>query len=105
MMKARLALAAALLATALAPPAFAGPEAAMRQAGCLACHARDRKMIGPSFRDIAARYKGQNVVDRLAGTVRRGGAGVYGPVPMPPTPADRISDAELKAAVAFILGS
>ncbi|RRD58961.1 cytochrome C [Comamonadaceae bacterium OH2545_COT-014] len=105
-MKAFATLAAGLIAAAVALPASASPEAAIHRAGCMACHAKGRKMIGPSFRDIAARYKGRkDSMRHLMNTVRRGGAGVYGPVPMPPTTADKISDADLQAAVAFILNS
>jgi hypothetical protein len=53
----------------------------------MACHAKDKKQVGPSFKDIAARYKGQaNAVDALVAKVRAGGKGVYGPIPMPPHP-------------------
>lgn len=84
--------------------AVAGPvEDAMNGAGCMACHAKDRKVVGPSFKDIAAKYKGQDVVATLVAKVRKGGAGSFGPVPMAPTGPDKISDADLKAAVESIL--
>ncbi|MCW5635747.1 MAG: c-type cytochrome [Rubrivivax sp.] len=95
-----------LAAAALAVPAEAQPniEAAMNKAGCLACHAKDRKLVGPSYKDVAAKYKGQaDAPDKLAGKVRKGGQGVWGPVPMPPTTADKLSDAELKAAIEWVL--
>ena len=98
----------ALLAAALAlvaTPALANPEAAMNKAGCMACHAKDKKLVGPSFKDIAAKYKGQDVTAKLMDKVRKGGSGVYGPVPMAPNGPDKISDADLKAAVDFILKS
>lgn len=81
----------------------AGPEDAMNKAGCMACHAKDKKLVGPAFKDIAAKYKGQNVTATLMEKVRKGGSGVYGPVPMAPNPPDKINDADLKAAVEFIL--
>ena len=62
----------------------------------------DRAAI-PAFKDIAAKYKGQDVAATLVQKVRTGGKGVYGPVPMPPSGADKISDADLKAAIDFIL--
>jgi cytochrome c len=92
------------LAAALAAAgAWASPEAAMTQAGCMACHAKDKKLVGPSFKDIAARYKGQDATAKLAEKVRKGGAGVFGPVPMAPTGPDKINDADLKGAIELIL--
>ncbi len=98
----------ALIASALAfvaTPALADPEAAMAKAGCMACHAKDKKLIGPSFKDIAAKYKGQDVSAKLIEKVRKGGSGVFGPIPMAPNGADKISDGDLKAAVDLILKS
>ena len=98
----------ALIAAALAlvaTPAFADPEAAMNKAGCMACHAKDKKLVGPSFKDIAAKYKGQDVVAPLMTKVRTGGKGVFGPIPMPPNPPEKINDADLKEAVQYILKS
>ena len=103
-MKKNLAFLAAALAFA-ATPALANPEAAMNKAGCMACHAKDKKLVGPSFKDIAAKYKGQDVTAKLMDKVRKGGSGVYGPVPMAPNGPDKISDADLKEAVDFILKS
>ena len=97
-----------LLAVAAAVAAggvWANPEEAMNKAGCMACHAKDKKLVGPSFKDIAAKYKGQDVTAKLMDKVRKGGSGVYGPVPMAPNGPDKISDADLKEAVDFILKS
>jgi cytochrome c len=95
-------LSAALLAVPVLP-AVASPEEAMTKAGCMACHAKDKKLVGPSFKDIAAKYKGQDVIATLAGKVRAGGKGVWGPIPMSPTGPDKIGDAELKEALAWVL--
>ena len=98
----------ALIATALAfvaTPALADPEAAMNKAGCMACHSKDKKLVGPSFKDIAAKYKGKDASAQLAEKVRKGGSGVFGPIPMAPNGPDKISDADLKEAVDFILKS
>ena len=97
----------ALAAAVAAGGAWAAtPEEAMTKAGCMACHAKDKKMVGPSFKDIAAKYKGQgDVVAKLMEKVRKGGSGVFGPVPMAPNPPETINDADLKAAVEFILNS
>lgn len=95
----------AAAAALLAGPALANVDEAMNKAGCMACHAKDKKLVGPSFKDIAARYKGQDVVARLTEKVRKGGAGTFGPVPMAPVGPDKISDGDLKAAVELILKS
>lgn len=97
---------AGALTLALATPALAQAniEAAMTKAGCLACHAKDKKMVGPAYKDVAAKYKGQaDAVTKLMDKVRKGGAGVYGPVPMPPHPADKLPDADLKAMTEWVL--
>ena len=85
--------------------AQASPEEAMNKAGCMACHAKDKKLVGPSFKDIAAKYKGQDVAAKLFDKVRKGGSGSFGPVPMAPNPAEKINDADLKAAIGVILKS
>jgi cytochrome c len=95
---------AATLALGFAAPAHADPEANMKKAGCFACHAVDKKLVGPSYKDVAAKYKGQaDAVAKLTEKSRKGGKGVWGPVPMPPNPVSKISDADLKAAVEWIL--
>jgi cytochrome c len=94
----------ALALTVTASGVWANPEAAMNKAGCMACHNKDKKLVGPSFKDIAAKYKGQaDAVPKLMEKVRKGGSGVFGPVPMAPNPPDKINDADLKLAVEFIL--
>jgi cytochrome c len=95
-----------ILCTVLGFGAQAGPiEDTMTKAGCMACHSKDKKIVGPAFKDIAAKYKGQNATATLMEKVRKGGAGVYGPVPMAPNGPDKINDADLKAAVELILKS
>lgn len=93
------------VATAFSAGAWANSEAAMNKAGCMACHSKDKKLVGPSFKDIAAKYKGQDVVAKLVDKVRKGGSGSFGPVPMAPNTPAQINDADLKAAVEFILKS
>ena len=97
-------LAAALLAFG-SGVAVADGAAALTKGGCMACHAKDKKMVGPSFKDIAAKYKGQDASAALFDKVRKGGSGVFGPIPMAPNPVSRISDPDLKDAIATILGS
>ena len=77
----------------------------MTKAGCMACHAKDKKVVGPAFKDIAAKYKGQDVTAKLMDKVRKGGGGVWGPVPMSPTGADKIDDATLKSSIEYVLKS
>lgn len=99
-----LTLAGAALAVWASQAAEANPEAAMAKAGCTACHAKEAKMVGPAYKVVAAKYKGQpDAAKTLAAKVRAGGKGVYGQIPMPPHPADKISDADLAAAVDYIL--
>jgi cytochrome c len=85
--------------------AWADTEEAMTKAGCMACHSKDKKIIGPAFKEIAAKYKGQDVTAKLMAKVRTGGSGTFGPIPMAPNPPDKINDADLKAAVELILKS
>ena len=98
-MKKSLILACSLLSIGAAQAA----TEAMTKAGCMACHTQDKKLVGPSFKDIAAKYKGQDVTAKLMEKVRKGGSGVFGPVPMAPTGPDKINDADLKAAIESIL--
>ena len=93
-----------VLAVLFIAPAFADSvDDAMTKAGCMACHAKDKKLVCPSFKEIAAKYKGQDVAAKLMDKVRKGGAGSFGPVPMAPNTPDKINDADLKDAIAWIL--
>ena len=70
--------------------------------GCTACHAMDKKLIGPAFREVASRYRDQaDAAARLAKKVKEGGAGAWGPVPMPPHP--QVSDDDLTRIAAWVL--
>jgi cytochrome c len=97
-------LSAAVLAAGLtAAAAQASPQIAMK-AGCATCHAPDRKLIGPSYKEIAARYKADpKAAAKLAESTRKGSTGTWGKVPMPPSDAGKISDADLQAVIAWIL--
>lgn len=82
----------------------AAAEAAATKGACKTCHAVDKKIVGPSFQEIAKKYKGdQKAAAMLVEQVRKGGSGKWGQVPMPPTPPDKISDADLKLVVDWIL--
>lgn len=99
-MKSLLSLIVALSALAAAP-AFANPELAQKK-NCMACHAIDKKVVGPAYKDVAAKYAGQkDAVDKLSAKVIKGGAGVWGAVPMPAN--TQVSDAEAKQLVTWIL--
>jgi cytochrome c len=74
----------------------------LQQFGCLACHTVDKKLVGPSYRDVAAKYAGdKNALAELAKKVKSGGQGVWGQIAMPPHP--QVSDADLQAMVKYIL--
>ena len=76
----------------------------MSKSGCAACHSVDKKLVGPAYKDVAKKHKGQkNAVEALTKKVRSGGAGVYGQIPMPPNSPSQISDADLKAMVEWVL--
>lgn len=91
-----LAALAALSAPAMADQALATAK------NCMACHATDKKLVGPSYRDVAAKYAGQkDAVNRLAAKIVKGGSGVWGPVPMPANA--QVSDAEAKKLAAWVL--
>ena len=99
-MKYAIALAAALGAVA-ATPALANQQLA-QQKNCMACHAVDKKLVGPAYKDVAAKYAGQkDAVDKLAQKVIKGGSGVWGPVPMPANA--QVTEAEAKTLVQWIL--
>lgn len=71
-----------------------------RKNNCMACHSIDRRIVGPSFNDIGARYKGQDVQQYLFVRIRQGGSGVWGPIPEPPQRT--IPDNDLKLVVRWI---
>ena len=72
------------LSSVIAGPAFANADLAQKK-NCMACHATDKKIVGPAYKDVAAKYAGQkDAVAKLAEKIQKGGSGVWGPVPMPP---------------------
>ena len=75
-----------------------------KKAGCTTCHSVDKKGVGPSYKDIAARRKNEaDATATVEKTVRAGGKGTYGAIPMPPNPASKISDADLHSLVEWLL--
>lgn len=88
-------------ALAAAFSVHAQPDLAQKK-NCMACHAIDKKIVGPSYKDVAAKYAGQkDAVDKLTPKVLKGGAGVWGAVPMPANP--QVTEAEAKQLVQWIL--
>ena len=95
------ALAIASLVAASAARADATADL-LKKSGCMACHAIDKKIVGPAFLEVAAKYKGDaGAAARLAEKVKAGGASAWGPVPMPPN--GFVSDADIKMLVGYIL--
>lgn len=93
------ALFALLAAVSISTPALAD-QALATYKNCMACHAVDKKLVGPSFKDIAKKYD-KSASDKLAEKVIKGGSGAWGPVPMPANP--QVSADESKKLVAWIL--
>ena len=95
-------LALSLAAGALSSlPAQASEELAKKYM-CLTCHTVDKKLVGPSYHDVAAKYKGDKTAEaKLVDKVKKGGVGVWGQIPMPPN--DKVPDADLKALVKWVL--
>jgi len=93
------ALGAGLL---LAAPAAKADEALAKKHNCLACHTVDKKLVGPAYKDVAKKYRGQAGIEaKLIEKVKKGGGGVWGPIPMPPNTA--VPDADVKKLVEWIL--
>lgn len=85
----------------LSAPALASPELA-KQKNCLACHAVDKKLVGPAYRDIAAKYKAdKNAPGALAKKIREGGVGVWGQIPMPANP--QVNEQEAQTLSRWVL--
>ena len=77
-------------------------DAMMKKDGCAACHTIDKKLVGPPYMEVAAKYKGdKDALAKLTDKVKKGGVGVWGQIPMPPNA--QVSDADIKDLVAWIL--
>jgi cytochrome c len=98
-MKLRLiTLAAAAL---VAGPAFASADLAQKK-NCLACHAADKKLVGPAYKDVAAKYaKDKDAVAKLAEKIQKGGSGVWGQIPMPANA--NVNAEEAKALATWVM--
>jgi len=99
----KILLAAATGLTLVSTGAFANAELAKAK-NCLACHAVDKKLVGPAYKDVAAKYAGdKGAAARLAKKIREGGVGVWGQVPMPANP--QVSEAEAKTLANWVLSA
>ena len=84
-----------------ATPAFADLALATSK-NCMACHTVDKKVVGPAYKDVAAKYKGdKTAADKLATKIIKGGSGAWGAIPMPANP--QVSEADAKKLVAWVL--
>jgi cytochrome c len=100
-MKKTALIAAALGAAFATAPAMASLELATKNA-CTACHQVDKKLVGPAYKDVAAKYKGDAKAEAmLAEKVKKGGVGTWGQVPMPPNA--NVKDEDVKTLVKWIL--
>ena len=101
MTKARWAILVLAVTAAFVAPAFAD-EALATSKNCMSCHKIDKKLVGPSYKEVAAKYAGQaGAVDKLAAKIMKGGAGVFGAVPMPAN--TQVNEAEAKKLAAWVL--
>jgi cytochrome c len=91
----------AMAAAMLVSPAAMADEALAKAKGCTACHANDKKLVGPAYKEVAKKYKGDaGAAAKLAEKVIKGGSGVWGPIPMPP---NKVTEDEAKKLVAYVL--
>jgi len=95
-------LACLILAACVSNLAWADDAALARAKNCMSCHSVDHKIVGPAFKDVAAKYAGQKgVEDKLVQKVLHGGGGVWGTVPMPPN--TQVTEAEAHTLVKWVL--
>ncbi|MDO8315511.1 MAG: c-type cytochrome [Rugosibacter sp.] len=101
----KLVIASALLAVGIlsSASAFASKEKDLAtKSACMACHATDKKLVGPAYQDVAKKYAGdKTAAAKLVEKVKKGGSGVWGPIPMPPNAA--LKDEDIKTLVKWIL--
>jgi cytochrome c len=101
-MKASIAIAVAVGFLFSTSAFAAGEEDLAKAKNCMTCHKTDAKLIGPAYKDVAAKYAGQkDAVDKLADKVLKGGVGVWGQIPMTPNPG--VTPEEAKKLVAWIM--
>ncbi len=93
---------AAAAALALTAGVASADQALAQKSACMSCHQIDKKVVGPSFKDVAKKYKGDaKASEHLVGVIKKGGKGVWGAVPMPPHP--QVSDENAKKLADWVL--
>jgi cytochrome c len=91
----------AVAVLSLSGAAFANAELAKAK-NCMACHAVDKKLVGPAYKDVASKYASdKSAVDKLAAKIRAGGTGNWGQIPMPANP--QVTEAEAKTLAAWVM--
>ncbi|HEY0905930.1 MAG TPA: c-type cytochrome [Methylophilus sp.] len=96
-------LATALLAGAASAIAAGSAEALAQKSGCLLCHSVEKKVLGPAYKDVAAKYKGDKSAEaKLIQKVKTGGSGAWGDMPMPPN-SPQVKDEDIKTLVQWVL--
>ena len=105
-MKALLMMVAAAGSLLVATQAGADEAAGLalaQKSGCLVCHSVDKKVLGPAYKDVAAKYKGNKEAEaKLIEKVKKGGSGTWGPIPMPAN-SPKVSDEDIKTLVEWVL--
>lgn len=97
----RCTLLALASAVSVAVPAYAD-QALAKSKNCMSCHAIDKKVVGPAYQDVAKKYAGQkDAVDKLASKIMKGGAGVWGVIPMPVN--SQVNEAEARKLATWVL--
>jgi cytochrome c len=90
-------------ALALTAGVASADQALAQKSACLSCHQMEKKVVGPALKDIAKKYKGDaKAVEHFVNVIKKGGKGVWGPVPMPPHP--QVSDENAKKLAEWIAG-
>lgn len=102
-MKSAVMFSAAVLALASGAACAADAQQLLKDKSCLSCHTLDKKLVGPAYKDVAAKYKTRKDAETyLVKKIRGGSSGVWGQIPMPPNTT--VTDAEAKVLAHFILG-
>jgi cytochrome c len=93
---------AAAAALAMGAGVASADQALAQKSACMSCHQVAKKVVGPSFQDVAKKYKGDaKAADHIVTVIKKGGKGVWGPVPMPPHP--QVSDDNAKKLADWVL--
>lgn len=98
-----LLVAVAAAGTLLMAGTASADQALAQKSGCLACHSVDKKVLGPAYKDVAAKYKGDKTAEaKLIEKVKKGGSGTWGPMPMPAN-SPQVKDEDIKTLVKWVL--